>query len=1208
MFLHSLSTFFLFRVLRSCAKGLSRFTPSTKPLFLEVGARMRIVCLVGLSVVALTEAVLQELFRIVAMQDFVCSSLTCVMCHVAPPSYISVSEACGLAHELAAMAERSSAMDGESIARLFLDFCKVHKVVSKEESRICAKLCEVGKAFLLQRAKALVAGAEGRAVLLTYGSDSTPLLCKQTFTAALDSHHRVVRKAGRQVEFLVERAFLCTVSPAGEKHTTCVLTDPTPLDKGKTAWCEFSAACRFFPLVRMLDHRGIVVSHYVFDRALQSSLSRKMQQRHGLYYEVSGGPSPRQGDIALQELLDWIVNTPCAAHDCHNSLKWGLGWLVADETEVLKKVHIAIESLRNAYNLLHCYLKPFVAEALRFDEAVHDYHGVFEFWTTLCVDPAAADLLADMNLRWDGSQLLVSAKHRGKEGLIEQISSLLLSVFRFKQFTDSRWVTIGNCCRSVVASLSLGLQGLVSLIRNGTHASDWYIHGFAGLHGDALKYVIVAAFASHPCDSLLLNLLADDRLATKADKVEQLMAEELERVSSIGDFTFHRSALLLEGVSPTKLRSDIVQSASISTAYFTDRALNSAKAYPWRLCSGDINATITALADAADPPATDSTTKKIWQLARLRWNRALLVDGIKRLGEVRWTTAAIEQGHGSVAVMHRTHSEYGADMLSQRAFVHMLRALFADPQAEAEASNMRRINAQLQTAGAKQPQRITGRHVFLADYLDSIKQSVVAEKRAELGKRAMSRHARVYSLLPPDVVLQYEARALRMVEERSQRRANRMVSLWGKRLERSGNASKTDVLGHEPLSVSECRFTHKDFDTLAAMWNTEAFSQRAVNALRAKAMESPVPPSASLIAKLESIPYDRGLELGPLPAWCRGVCYFRKEFANCALVFDTDGDEKAYAFQFARLNPMTAVFRPLVQVGRVLPAVDCTDFAAMLNAAFDVPKHAFKRLWVTSVSEQDIVTTASTNIYVVPGLLTHGKDELWSHCSRVSLEDYVAGQVPDGEPQPKRARTEVAAASQDHVVAHPWIRRYLGDAEEANAGSSSGASSSNAQADVSAADMNDEERDAVFAALEAKRREWGQLCVAPPENFTTSIRGGAYVKAFTGMDYDNVIGSAKGASAIAWCKKYFHVFTASFAFRKYGEEVAPELALCWCERMEYFYSIYISMNSPPDYQYTADDVRGAPGHAQILAKFEGLLANDAARERLSELADLIPMC
>ena len=63
-----------------------------------------------------------------------------------------------------------------------------------------------------------------------------------------------------------------------------------------------------------------------------------------------------------------------------------------------------------------------------------------------------------------------------------------------------------------MASLAVGLQSLVGLVRSDPRASDYYIHGFAGLSGDVITYAIVAGIVSNVCDGFLLALLEDEEL------------------------------------------------------------------------------------------------------------------------------------------------------------------------------------------------------------------------------------------------------------------------------------------------------------------------------------------------------------------------------------------------------------------------------------------------------------------------------------------------------------------------------------------------------------------------------------------------------------------------------------------------------------------------------------------------------------------------
>eukprot|EP00969_Alexandrium_andersonii_P295032 13040933-Alexandrium_andersonii.AAC.1 len=77
------------------------------------------------------------------------------------------------------------------------------------------------------------------------------------------------------------------------------------MTNGKTAWCHFTAATKLFPLPRALGHKAILVSHFVFDRALQAPLATMLAQRQGLYYEVMKGVVEDEDDLAMQEQLHW---------------------------------------------------------------------------------------------------------------------------------------------------------------------------------------------------------------------------------------------------------------------------------------------------------------------------------------------------------------------------------------------------------------------------------------------------------------------------------------------------------------------------------------------------------------------------------------------------------------------------------------------------------------------------------------------------------------------------------------------------------------------------------------------------------------------------------------------------------------------------------------------------------------------------------------
>ena len=68
----------------------------------------------------------------------------------------------------------SGPMDAVGLIALYRDFAKPHKVVPKDGVRTCFRLCELSWYYQVLKARHVVEQAEGRPVLYSYGSDSTP--------------------------------------------------------------------------------------------------------------------------------------------------------------------------------------------------------------------------------------------------------------------------------------------------------------------------------------------------------------------------------------------------------------------------------------------------------------------------------------------------------------------------------------------------------------------------------------------------------------------------------------------------------------------------------------------------------------------------------------------------------------------------------------------------------------------------------------------------------------------------------------------------------------------------------------------------------------------------------------------------------------------------------------------------------------------------
>ena len=344
--------------------------------------------------------------------------------------------------------------------------CRPCTTLEKADQRASSKLVECGKQVLQEKAARLVKVARGKPVLFSYSNDGTPIQTVKRLTATAAGHKPVHRTGKGTDEYLVQQSFYRYIDAQGEVHSALVLTDPMLLLHGKGAAAIFAASQQMAASPNQLGHKGISICHYTFDSALFKPLTRLFRGQHLLAHAMplwaSSGDS--RADAKMESLLEWVVETPCICHHTHNALKWSMHSLFND-TEVMKDTFIVFDALRNSYGQLYTYLWPWIQEHLEF-AAPEDLPSVEErtrLWTSLGMESEHVETLAeDLRLEWRDEKLRVVDTWAGKVDVIEQIAHALLTAWKFKPFSSSRWVSVGVSCRTFVAALLTGLPSLVT--------------------------------------------------------------------------------------------------------------------------------------------------------------------------------------------------------------------------------------------------------------------------------------------------------------------------------------------------------------------------------------------------------------------------------------------------------------------------------------------------------------------------------------------------------------------------------------------------------------------------------------------------------------------------------------------------------------------------------------------------------------------------
>ena len=488
---------------------------------------------------------------------------------------------------------------------------KASLCLGKQQVAECEKLAEVIKAHMLDTAKEVIATSRLEPVLLVYQSDPTPLRTKVIVTSKDDSGAQVRRSGFQCHEYLLQCGFLATGGRGPVPSQWAILAEPISVPN-KLAWTLFAACKQYFPLLRSLKVEGICVTAYVYDRAQFSSLGQLCQQRHELFIQQRV-PADQQPQARL---CDWVLVLPCAAHDTHNALKWGLGTLYDLDTHS-KNLYIAVDSLRSSFHMIHSMIAKFISQKVRFYpvEQCCSPQTLQQLWLALGLDSALVEELVKLRLLYQDGHLQVLDAHLQDQELHESIHHCLLSVLRIRRFTSSRWCSMGASCRQLLASLLLGVGAIVDMCFADPSCSDYCLNGYKMLVPDTVEFLSVCALSSYVADASLTHLLSDSRLAHTLAELEVSLLEELEFLQSLDTDIYQTMTSVCPLVTPSFLRSQVLLVACASHAFVSERFLAPAKQYPWRLLQGDMSANLEKLKE--EPCPDEVVTKKVWQLLAL---------------------------------------------------------------------------------------------------------------------------------------------------------------------------------------------------------------------------------------------------------------------------------------------------------------------------------------------------------------------------------------------------------------------------------------------------------------------------------------------------------------------------------------------------------------------------------------------------------------
>ena len=284
---------------------------------------------------------------------------------------------------------------------------------------------------------------------------------------------------------------------------------------------------------------------------------------------------------------------------------------------MLKDVYVATESCRSAFDLLHEYLPVFLARHMELSASAYDKDEVAASWRCIGVGADWVDLLAEVNPVYRQGKLFVSDMVHGKIVSADQVGDLLLYIFRFSNFSTTRWCSVGKSCRSLFAAVSVGLLPLALLALQLNGSLETKLHGVKKLNDDIRWYLAVASIVTWIPEAFELAVAEDDRICRRLEELEEVVQEELDYVFRIEKFVWQRLAFVAKGLLwEGELMDACLQSCHLSVAFLAQRVFSVARALPWSLTLGDVEQMLVQLQEGQEL-VIDPVTQNILRLLEL---------------------------------------------------------------------------------------------------------------------------------------------------------------------------------------------------------------------------------------------------------------------------------------------------------------------------------------------------------------------------------------------------------------------------------------------------------------------------------------------------------------------------------------------------------------------------------------------------------------
>ena len=360
------------------------------------------------------------------------------------------------------------------------------------------------------------------------------------------------------------------------------------------------------------------------------------------------------------------------------------------------------------YELLARFLGEWLSTVIVFEDAESTHFR--QLWELMGFPGQWLGMLVKLQVRFKDEKLYIAREYMYDADLPAVLTALMFKTWRLRKWSDSRWLSVGESCRTLLSACLLGLPHRVRFIISTGRASKYFIGGMAEhLTPRVVHMACIVATSSFASDVVVGMLMKDDRLPRHLGEIDRAVKESILRTERIHPHVWAVLAAVAE-IQPRTLCNDAVEAAVTSGAYLSAK-LREARRMPWALCRGDHALNLARLEAGAEP--AELVSKKIWKALHVGMPRSIFLEGLRRMEQCCWTASAAEQAHRSASGLMRQHRQCGAETLRAMGLAGTKYSLCG--RSRMGNKKIDRLRHRLETTLRRQPNRFTGRQLYVRE-------------------------------------------------------------------------------------------------------------------------------------------------------------------------------------------------------------------------------------------------------------------------------------------------------------------------------------------------------------------------------------------------------------------------------------------------------------------------------------------------------------